>query len=104
MSRSRSVIFPSVALLVAAGATSAAAQQRVEVRTLKPSTTAEGDAPFRRLQRQLDSLTLRYNGDELSIADRRRLEVEMTRTVERLAELMDRASGEVRGRVMLRAV
>lgn len=104
MSRHSLGFIPSVALLVAAGSDLASAQVRTEVVTRRATPAmAESESSMRRLQRQLDSLTHRYNeADELTVADRRRLEAELSITVQRLAELMSRM-GEERGRVMLRA-
>jgi S1-C subfamily serine protease len=100
MSRIRFIILPSVVLLGAAGAMPAAAQQRVEVRVRSPQATTESDSPLRRLQRQLDSITHRYNeGEELTATDRRRMEVEISRLVDQLMGDAMRGS-----RVMLRQV
>ena len=105
MSRQRSIIIPSMALLVAAGAMPAAGQSRVEVTTTRRGAAAgESDSAFRRLQRTLDSLTQRYNeGEVLTAAYRRRIEGQLSQTVERLAVLMSRMNDEVKPRIMLRA-
>ena len=103
MSHPRFFILPSVALLVAAGARPATAQQRVDVTARRAPAAAEND-PARKLQRQLDSLTRRYNeGAELTTVDRRRIEVEIGQTVERLAELMSRMGDQLQAHMMLRA-
>src|SRR4051812_21830294 len=102
MSRTRSTFLPAFALFVAAGSVPAAAQTRVEV-VAKPRASVEGDAQFRRLQRQLDSLAQRYSDEEISNSDRKRLEVEMRRAVFQLQDLMERAGAEARSRVLLHA-
>ena len=105
MARSRFVLTPSVALLVAAGASPARAQQRVDVTTRRPSAAApEADSPVRRLQHQLDSLTQLYTeGGDVTQSERKRIEGEIGRTVEQLAVIMSRLSdAPVQARMFLK--
>src|SRR4051812_37286140 len=104
MSRTRSALLPSVALIVVAGSVPVMAQQRVDVNTSRPrQQNSEAEAPVRRLRAQLDSLAQRYSDEEITLVDRRRIEAEIARVVDRLQEAMDRAGPEMKARVMLRA-
>lgn len=85
----------SLAVLLAAGVMPLAAQQqRVEVVKTRSSRAEPGDSTerqLRKLQRQLDSLARVYNDhDELTMAERKRVEEELGRTVSRLEEISAR--------------
>jgi C-terminal processing protease CtpA/Prc len=90
----------SLAVLFASGAAPLAAQQtRVDVARARSSLAEPADSTerqLRRLQHQLDSLARVYNEhDDLTIAERRRVEDELGRTIKRLDDLstrMNRAS------------
>ena len=89
----RSVLASFAVLFVVAALPAGAQQQRVEIRSLR-STRAEPDSnerQLRRLQRQLDSLARLYNEhDDLTMAERKRVEDELARTVRRLEEIVAR--------------
>jgi len=84
----------SLALFVlAAGVTPVAAQQRIEITTKRVGRSDMSDS-VRKLRRTLDSLSHVYNdGDQLSATQRRRLEDDLQKTVERLDELSPRING-----------
>ncbi len=80
-------------VLLAAGALPAAGQQRIEITTKRVGRSEVSDS-VRRLQRTLDSLSHVYTEDEqLNAAQRRRVEVEIGTTVERLDEILTRMNG-----------
>ena len=88
-------LLASLAVLLAAGAMPLAAQPpRGEVtrtRTSRAEPTDSTERPLRVLQRQLDSLTRVYNDhDDLTMVQRRRVEDDLGRTVNRLEELAAR--------------
>src|SRR5512140_879110 len=89
-------LIASLALLLASALTPAAAQQRVEITTRRVPRTEPADSAermVRKLQRQLDSLTHVYNeNDQLNAAQRRRVEEELAKTVERLDEASSRVN------------
>ena len=70
-----------------------AAQQRIEITTKRVARSDMSDS-VRKLRRTLDSLSRVYNdGDQLSVAQRRKVEEDLQRTVERLDELSPRIFG-----------
>ncbi len=84
----------SLALLVlAAGVTPVAAQQRIEITTKRVGRSDMSDS-VRKLRRTLDSLSHVYNDDDqLSATQRRKVEEDIQKTVERLDELSPRIYG-----------
>ena len=89
----------SLAVLIAALAVPAGAQQqRVEVTRLRSSRAEPADSSerqLRRLQRQLDSLARLYNEhDDLTMAERKHVEDQLGRTVQRLVEVLARMDSE----------
>ena len=98
MTVTRSLLAPSVVLLLASGVPAVA--QRVEVATRRPRSEVL-DTSSRRMHEQLDSLVTLYNdGDALTGADRRRIEVQLSRLVERMAEASGRGEMEVHIRTL----
>jgi S1-C subfamily serine protease len=92
----------SFALLLAAGAQPAfAQQQRVEIirRGVAHAEAADStDRQMRRLQRQLDSLSRAYDeGQGLSANERRRVAEQIARTVDGLMALSDKLGDEMAG-------
>ena len=88
----------SALVLAITAAAPVAAQQRTEVVVRRTAPRAElGDSAerhVRSLQRRLDSLTRVYNeSEDLTLAQRRRVEESLSATVEQLAELSMRLSG-----------
>jgi C-terminal processing protease CtpA/Prc len=92
-------LLATFAILLSAGAMPADAQQRVEITTRRPSRAQPADSnerQLKRLQHELDSLTSAYNdGEALTAADRRRVERDLDRTVERLVDLSIRMGGDL---------
>jgi Periplasmic protease len=89
----------SLAVLFAASALPLGAQQqRVEVTHLRSSRAELSDSSerqIRRLQRQLDSLSRLYNEhDDLTMTERKRVEDELGRTMQRLEEISSRMDSE----------
>lgn len=89
----------SLAVLFAALALPAGAQQqRVEVtrlRSLRAESSDSSERQLRRLQRQLDSLARLYNEhDDLTMTERKRVEEELGRTMQRLEEISARMESE----------
>ena len=88
----------SLAVLLVAGAVPLAAQQRVEitrVRAPRAEPMDSNERQLRRLQRQLDSLARLYNEhDDLTMAERKRVEDELARTVRRLEEVFARMEAD----------
>ena len=87
-----SPLLASLAVLLAAGLMPLAAQpQRVEVMRTRSSRAEPSDSTerqLRRLQRQLDSLARVYNDhDDLTMAERRRVESELGWTLKRLEDI-----------------
>lgn len=79
-------------LVLAAGVTPVAAQQRIEITTKRVGRSEVTDS-VRKLQRQLDSLSHIYNDNEqLSVTQRRKIEEDLSKTIERLDELSSRVS------------
>jgi len=79
-------------LVLAAGVTPVAAQQRIEITTKRVGRSEMTDS-VRKLQRQLDSLSHIYNDNEqLSVTQRRKIEEDLSKTIERLDELSSRVS------------
>lgn len=99
--------FVAVVLALSAGAPALAAQQRIDVTTRARTQRPEAlERQMLTLRRQLDSLSRYYNGaDNLSSSERRRVAVELDRTLGQLAELSARLgtdaerAGEVRMRM-----
>jgi C-terminal processing protease CtpA/Prc len=88
-------LLASLAVLLAAGVLPISAQQqRVEVGKARSSRVEPADSTereLRKLQHQLDSLARVYNEhDELTIAERKRVEQQLGRTVHRLEEISAR--------------
>jgi hypothetical protein len=80
-------------LMLIAGVAPAGAQQRIEIMTRRAGRSELTDS-VRKLQRQLDSLSRVYNdNDQLSAMQRRKVEDDLQRTVERLDELSSRMNG-----------
>lgn len=85
----------SLALSMLAAGVAPATAQRVEIVTKRVGRSEVSDS-IRKLQRTLDSLSRVYtDDDQLSAAQRRRVEGEITTTVERLDEVSSRMSGGV---------
>jgi C-terminal processing protease CtpA/Prc len=89
----------SLAVLFAASALPLGAQQqRVEVTRMRSAHTEPADSSerqLRRLQRQLDSLARLYNEhDDLTLVERKVVEDELGRTVQRLETLLARVDAE----------
>ena len=88
----------SLAVLLVAGAVPLAAQQRVEitrVRAPRAEPMDSNERQLRRSQRQLDSLARLYNEhDDLTMAERKRVEDELARTVRRLEEVFARMEAD----------
>lgn len=86
----------SLVLLLGTGMTPAAAQQRIEITTRRGARAEPADSAdraMRSLRRQLDSLSRVYNdNDQLNAAQRRGVEHELAKAVERL----DAASSRLR--------
>ena len=98
MTVNRSLFAPSMVLLLA-GVVPAAAQ-RVEVAARRPRSETP-DTSSRRMHEQLDSLVTLYNdGDGLTGADRRRIETQLSRLVERMAEASGHGEMEVHIRTL----
>ncbi|CAN5922863.1 hypothetical protein BH11GEM2_BH11GEM2_19360 [soil metagenome] len=94
----RSAVASFAVLFAASSVPLAAQQQRVEVTRLR-STHAEpadsNERQLRRFQRQLDSLARFYNErDDLTMAERKRVEGELARTVQRLEDIVSRMDNE----------
>jgi C-terminal processing protease CtpA/Prc len=94
----RSAVASFAVLFAASAVPLAAQQQRVEVTRLR-STHAEpadsNERQLRRFQRQLDSLARFYNErDDLTVAERKRVEGELARTVQRLEDIVSRMDSE----------
>jgi C-terminal processing protease CtpA/Prc len=94
----RSAVASFAVLFAASSVPLAAQQQRVEVTRLR-STHAEpadsNERQLRRFQRQLDSLARFYNErDDLTMAERKRVEGELARTVQRLEDIVSRMDSE----------
>ncbi|CAN5797753.1 hypothetical protein BH11GEM1_BH11GEM1_12790 [soil metagenome] len=88
-------LLASLAMLLGAGMVPLAAQQqRVEVtrvRGARLSTTDSSDRQFRRLQHEIDSLARVYNDhDDLTLVERRRVEVDLDLALGQVAELTSR--------------
>lgn len=104
----RPSLLVSLGVVLAAGATPLAAQQRVEVSTRRATrATSESSAArqLRALERRADSLAYLYNeADELSVAERRRVGEMLDRTVEQIETLSARLAsieaGEAAGGTM----
>ncbi|MEP6991569.1 MAG: PDZ domain-containing protein [bacterium] len=91
----RSPLIASLTVLVVVGVFPLDAQvQRVESTRTRPSRAEPADSDvraLRRYQHQLDSLARVYNEhDDLTMAERRRVEEELGRTIQRLEELSSR--------------
>ena len=90
-------LIASLALLLGTGMSAAGAQQRIEItsrRGARAEPVDSAERAMRKLQRQLDSLTHVYNdNDQLNAAQRRRVEDELAKTVERLDEASSRMNG-----------
>jgi len=97
MSASTLSRFSSIVIVLAAGALPLGAQQRTEIvlRGVPRSESADSaERQVRRLQRQLDSLSRVWmESEELTLAERRKVEVALGATVERLNELSARFGG-----------
>ncbi|MEO5815664.1 MAG: PDZ domain-containing protein [Gemmatimonadaceae bacterium] len=86
------VVLALVMLVVAAAP--ADAQQRIEITTKRTVPRSDLTDSLRRLQRQVDSLSHAYNeDDQLSVVQRRKVEEDLARTVERLDDLSSRMNG-----------
>ena len=88
-------VLASLAVLIAASALPVGAQQhRIEVTRLRSPRAEPADSnerQLRRFQRQLDSLARVFNErDDLTMADRKRVEDELGRTVRRVEEIFAR--------------
>jgi len=87
-------LLASLAVLLSAGTMPLAAQQRIEVvrtRSARAEQTDSTERQLRRVYRQIDSLARVYNDhDELTMAERQRVEEELGRTVSRVAEISAR--------------
>ena len=65
------------------------------MRSPHAESSDSSERQVRRLQRQLDSLTRVYNEqDDLTMADRKRVEVSLARTMQRLQEIVSRMEAE----------
>lgn len=88
----------SLAVLLVAGAVPLAAQQRIEITRLRApraEPTDSNERQLRRSQRQLDSLARLYNEhDDLTTAERKRVEDELARTVRRLEGVFARMEAD----------
>jgi C-terminal processing protease CtpA/Prc len=86
----------SLAVLLASGLVPLAAQQRVEAVRARGTLSEQSDSSerqLRMLQRHLDSLAHVYSeNDDLTIAQRKRVEDELGRTIKRLDDLSTRLS------------
>ena len=92
-------VLASFAVLLAAGTVPLAAQQtRVEVARLRAPRAEPADSnerQLRRYQRQLDSLARLYNEhDDLTMAERKRVEDDLGRAVRRLEEIFARMEAD----------
>ncbi|CAN5449872.1 hypothetical protein BH09GEM1_BH09GEM1_36650 [soil metagenome] len=92
-------VLASLAVLCAASALPLGAQQqRIEITRLRAARVEPADSnerQLRRYQRQLDSLARLYNEhDDLTMADRRRVEDELAVTVKRLEVLFARVDSD----------
>lgn len=88
-----SFVVTLVVLVLAAGVTPIEAQQRIEITTKRVGRSDMSDS-VRKLRRTLDSLSHAYNDDDqLSATQRRRVEEDLRKTVERLDELSPRIYG-----------
>lgn len=97
MHPSRSFLLPSLALVVASGIAPAAAQQVVIRRPARAEAGDSSERAFRRLQIRLDSLTHLYNeSEDITTAERRRIEEEIARAV---ADITTRIGDEIGVRV-----
>ncbi len=86
-----------VALALFMSAAHASAQSRIEITRRAPGAQPvdSTERQLRRLQSQLDSLSRLGVSEDLTAAERRRIESELSRTAERMSDVMARAGDRV---------